>query len=157
MIHAELHAALEAQIGHELRTSHQYLAISIAMHAQNMDGFAAFFLRQSQEEREHALKIIAFLNEVGAPAKLGGLEKVQTEFGSALEAVRSSLEYERAVTKNFQRMAGLALEKGDHITHSFLGWFLNEQIEEEATFSRLQAILESGLNPFQAQLLLPKE
>jgi ferritin len=157
MIHAELRAALETQIGHELRASHQYLAIGIAMHAQNLDGFAAFFERQSQEEREHALKIIGFLNEVGTPAKLGALEGVQTEFGSALEAVRSSLEYERAVTNSFQRMAGLALERGDHITHGFLGWFLNEQIEEEATFSKLQAILESGLNPFQAQSLLPKE
>ena len=157
LIHAELHAALETQIGHELRASQQYLAISIAMHAQNLDGFADFFERQSEEERAHALKIIHFLNDLGQPAKLGALEAVKTEFTAVLEALQTSLEYERRVTQSFKRMASLALERHDHIAQQFLGWFLIEQVEEEGLFSRLIAILESGLNPFQAQEMLPKD
>lgn len=157
MISEALAGLLNQQIVHELRASQVYLGMSVYCAGLNLDGWASFFERQSGEEREHALKIVRFLSEVGAPVSLEAIPEAATGYGSLLEAVSKSLEYERKVSDSFRVMARVAQEHHDHTGYGFLQWFLEEQVEEENTFARLEAMLESGLNPFQAEAFLPKE
>jgi ferritin len=68
-----------------------------------------------------------------------------------VDAVRSALESERNVSRQFQDMAVAATEAKDFRTFEFLQWFIREQLEEESKMQKLIDLLESGVNPFQVQ------
>ena len=55
-------------------------------------------------------------------------------FASVLDTFESGLQQEKGVTKNFYELTDLAWEEKEHATISFLRWFLDEQVEEEASF-----------------------
>lgn len=154
MLSPALTKALQTQIGYEFSASQTYLGMAAYFHAQNLGKWAAFFERQSLEEREHALKIFHFLLETGSPTMLPGLPEAPVQYVSALEVLKKSLEQEQRVTAAFKDMAAIALRDGDFTGFGFLQWFLEEQVEEEATFERLIALVESGINLFQAEALL---
>ncbi len=48
-------------------------------------------------------------------------------------------------------MANAAREAGDNRTLQFLGWFIEEQVEEERTMAALLDLIDSGINLFEAQ------
>jgi ferritin len=156
MLSSALTQALQTQIGYEFAASQTYLGMAAYFHAENLEKWAGFFERQSAEEREHALKIFHFLLETSSPVKLPALAEAPVQYASALEVLQKSLEQEQRVSKAFQEMSGLALREADFTGFGFLQWFLEEQVEEEATFERLIALVESGINLFQAETLLPE-
>ena len=51
-------------------------------------------------------------------------------------------------------MAAAATGASDHRGLQFLGWFIDEQVEEERTMRGLLDLLASGVNLFAAQELL---
>ncbi len=155
MLNSDLIKALNEQIGSELGASNHYLAISSYFALQSLDEWAAFFMRQSDEERMHALKIIDFLIDNDANFDLPALPAEKTNFADALEAVNSALESERKVTQQFNNMASIAQKNGDFRGMQFLQWFIDEQVEEEASMGKLVDLVKSGLNLFQAQHFLP--
>ncbi len=154
MLSAALTTQLQAQIGYEFSASQTYLGMAGYFHAQNLEGWAKFFEKQSSEERQHALKIFHFLLETGSPAQLPAIPEAPVDYASPLEVLEKSLEQEKRVTKAFQTMAATALADADFTGFGFLQWFLEEQVEEEASFERLIALVKSGINLFQAQTLL---
>lgn len=155
MIHDSLQDALTRQIGSELGASHHYLAIAAYFGGRSLTEWEAFFLRQSEEERGHALRIVRYLIDNDVAIAIPEIPAMDDGFDDALAAVTSALESERRVSQQFDRMAGLAAEHGDHRTAQFLQWFINEQVEEEATMSALVDLVGSGINLFQAQQYLP--
>jgi ferritin len=155
MISDKLSQALSKQITSEFTASQQYLGIAVYFGQQSLDGWADFFYRQSEEEREHGLKIVRYLVDVEAEFELEPLGKATPQFASPVEAVRAALSWERQVTSQFHEMAELALEEKDYTTFQFLQWYLSEQIEEEATMQKLIDLIESGVNLFLAENHLP--
>jgi bacterioferritin B len=155
MLSNPLTQALQQQIGYEFAASQTYLGMAAYFHSQNLEKWAKFFENQSAEEHEHALKIFHFLLETGSPVQLPAIPEVPVQYTNALETLQKSLEQEQKVTKSFQNMAAMSLKEADFTGFGFLQWFLTEQVEEEATFERLIALVESGINLFQAENLLP--
>lgn len=157
MISERLYQALNAQIGHELSASHQYLAVATYFGLQSLTGWEQLFDAQSDEERGHARKIIKFLQEVGREPKYDAISAAQGNYSSAVEALEQCLSWEQLVSKQFQDMAKLAIEEGDFTGFQFLQWFIEEQVEEESKMQMLIDIVRSGVNLFEAQALLPQE
>jgi ferritin len=147
---------LNEQIGHELQASQEYLSVSVYFAMKQLDGWAAFFRRQSDEERSHAMKIFDYLLSIDAQPEIPALAAVKIRFKDDLEPVKQSLSWEQTVTKQFHEMAERATLDKDYTTLNFLQWFIVEQIEEENTMEKLVAMIESGINMFQAEPLLPK-
>ena len=155
MICEKVAKMLHEQVGHELGASQEYIATAVFFGELGLDGWAAEFYRQSDEERMHALKIIRFLVEVDVKFTMPAIREAKpSNIESPLDACQKALKWERKVTEQFQAMAQVATAEGDHVSGQFLQWFLNEQVEEENTMDRFVKILESGLNPFQAEPLL---
>jgi ferritin len=155
MISKQLAKMLNEQIGHELQASQQYLAISIHFHLKQLDGWGAFFRRQSDEERFHAMKIVDFLVSVDSRPIVPPTEAATSDFKNDLDPVKASLDWEREVTKQIHDMADQAFKDKDHTSLQFLQWFISEQIEEENLMEKLVALVKSGINMFQAEPLLP--
>ncbi len=157
MISGQLAQKLKEQIGHELGAHQQYLAIGTYFAQQSLDKWAALFYQQATEEKEHAMKIVRFLVDVGEVFDFPALPAASTGFQSAAEAIAKALEWERNVTAQFQDMAKIALAEGDFVGFQFLQWFLEEQVEEVSSMEKYLALVESGINLFQAEALLEEE
>ena len=137
MLNEDLRKLLIAQISSELAAHQLYLAISLYFRRQSLDGWGKLFSDQSVEEAQHATKIMDFLTDNEVEFDLPALKATSTRFGSASAAAKRALESERAVAAQFDRMAAVAIEKGDHRGHQFLQWFIEEQVEEEATMTEI--------------------
>ncbi|HWP31664.1 MAG TPA: ferritin [Fimbriimonadales bacterium] len=156
MLSPKLVEALRKQIGSELTASHQYLAVASYFGMQSLNGWAEFFFRQSDEEKEHAMKIINFLLRCSVEPRFPALAEAKPNFKSVLDAVERCLRWEKEVTKQFYAMADVALKEKDYTTFQFLQWFIEEQVEEEDLMTQLVDLVRSGINLFQAEPLLPK-
>jgi ferritin len=129
--------ALNAEIGLEFSAHSQYLAMAHYFESMSLDGMAGFFYDQAEEEKEHGLKIIHYLGEIGAPMRIPAIDAPKSDFQSALEVAELFLAQEQHVTDQFDSMTAMALEDGDYATFNFLQWFVDEQVEEIATASKM--------------------
>jgi ferritin len=139
---SELVMKLNQQIGHELHASHQYLEIAAYFDLENLPKLAGFFYEQAAEEREHAMKFLRFLVDVGASVEIPSLPAPQSQFGSAAEAVRAALQWERQVTDQIYDLVDRARGERSYVTERFLDWFVHEQLEEINTMERLLSLVE---------------
>lgn len=143
----KLMEAFNRQIGSELGASNQYLKIATYFDDEAMPVAASFFHRQSEEEREHALKFVAYISDAGGNVEIPAIEAPPKTIASPEEAARLALEWEMEVTEQIRELVSLALEEGDHMAREFLGWFLDEQMEEVNTMEDfLKICRRSGEN-----------
>jgi ferritin len=131
MLNPELEAALNAQLGGELYSSHLYLSMSAYCEAINMPGAANWFRVQAEEEREHAMRFYAHIVDRGGRVTLGAIAAPPTEFGSLLGAFEQALQAERDVSAAIDRLVAMAVAQNDYAAQAFLQWFVTEQVEEE--------------------------
>ena len=133
MISKKMEEALNEQVNAELFSAYLYLSMEAYYKAQNLNGFANWMRVQTQEEVSHAMKIYEFINERGGRVILKAIEGPETEWGSALDVFNAVYEHEQKVTGLINNLVDLAIKEKDHATNSFLQWFVNEQVEEEAS------------------------
>lgn len=143
---------INAQIGMELAASQKYLAMALFLHGRSLDHLAAFFHKQSDEERGHAMKFVHYLQEIGATPLIPALAAPQASYDSVRAVLAASLAGEQAVTASIHGILQAAIAGGDHRTVQFLQWFVGEQIEEEATFSRMLDIEKLAHNELQFEM-----
>lgn len=151
MVTKRLQEMLLRQVAMELGAHSHYMGISIYFKKGSLDKWAKLFHDQSTEEAGHAAKIIAFLIDNNVEFDLPGVVGAATKYESPLAAVKSAYEAELKVSASFQAIAMAAIEEQDYRSFEFVQWFISEQVEEESSMQKLIDILESGLNPFQAQ------
>lgn len=133
---------LNDQMNFEFYSSHIYLAMSAYFESIDLPGFANFFRVQAEEEKFHAMKFYKYINEMEGRIVFTGIQDVENEYASALAALKSALEHEKKVTRRIYELMDIALEEREHATISFLKWFIDEQVEEEATINSLIKKLE---------------
>jgi ferritin len=141
MIHPEVEKAINAQIVNELYASNSYLAVASYMEDQGLKILAAFFFNQSDEEREHALRLLHYLLDVNGHVKLSAVPAPNDNYESVEDAVRRSLDQELTVTAQINHLMDIATREGDHASASFLRWFVDEQVEEQATMNDLLLLI----------------
>jgi ferritin len=134
--------ALNEQIGREFRAAHQYTAVGAWYERQTFPRLATFFHAQADEERSHALKMIGYLRDTDADLTLGEVPAPKTDFADHIEPIRLSLEAERKVTVAINGLFEIARETNDYASESFMRWFVDEQVEEEATMEALLQVAE---------------
>ena len=134
--------ALNAQIAREFAAAHQYVAIGAFYAAETFPRLAAFFYAQADEERGHALKMVDYLLDRDAKVELGAIPEPRNDFPDHVEPIRIALEQERRVTVQINGLFEIARATNDYQSEQFLHWFLEEQVEEEASMSDLLAVAE---------------
>lgn len=132
MISENILKLLNDQIKKELHSAYVYLGIEAYLADLGLKGMANWFRIQTQEELDHAMKFFNYVSEVGGLAQLGTIDEVSTTYDSPLEAMKASLKHEQYITAEIYKIVDAAVEERDHKTNSFLQWFVDEQVEEEA-------------------------
>ncbi|WP_319575028.1 ferritin [uncultured Desulfobacter sp.] len=133
MITEKLEKAINYQINRELFSEYYYLSMASYFNAEGLSGFENFFLVQVEEERFHAMKMYRFLNEKGGRVILDAIEAPKTEFKSPIEVFQLAFEHEKLVSGLINDLMDLAISENDHAAKNFLNWFVEEQVEEEAS------------------------
>ncbi len=137
MISKKLVEAFNEQINKEIFSEYFYLAMAAWFDAENLPGFANFFKVQVAEERFHAMKMYDYVNERGGRVLLKAIDQPEIEFESPLAIMEKAYEHEQLVTSLINNLMDVAIEEKDHATRSFLNWFIDEQVEEEASMDAI--------------------
>jgi ferritin len=147
LIKPEMNNALNEQIGHEFGASLQYVSIASYFDNDNLPVLAQHFYRQSDEERDHAMRIVKYVVDAGGMIAIPTIPAPKSDFGSAEDAVRSALDWELTVTQQINQLVDLAVEHGDHLSKQFLDWFVNEQLEEVSSMETLLGMVRRAGEP----------
>ncbi len=137
LVNEALIELLNQQIQNELKAAAQYMAIAVYFESESLPALGSFFFAQAEEEREHALKFVHYLLDAGAKPEIRGLPDLRNDFDSPADAVTCALDGELEVTRQINSLVGAAHKNSDHMTHTFLQWFVTEQLEEVSTMSTL--------------------
>lgn len=129
--------SLNDQIALEAAASNSYLAMASWCEVTGYQGGADYFYAQSDEEKTHMLKIIHYLNDIGATATIPAVKAPTSSYKSLEGIVKAALKNEQSVTKAIHKMVELSHKEKDHCTYAFLEWFVNEQVQEETKFETI--------------------
>ncbi len=141
MISEPMQDALSEQLNHEFYSAYLYLALSASCSNAEFNGAARWLETQYEEEIQHATKIYRYLIDQGVKVRLAAIAEPPAEYGALLEIYEYSLAHEQSMTARLNDLSDQALGEKDHATYNLLQWFVNEQVEEEATLGEIIAKL----------------
>lgn len=133
MINKKIQNALNGQINLELYSAYLYLAMSAYFESKNLQGTARWMRVQWGEEIKHAMKLFEYINERSGRVELKAIKEPQIEWNSPLAAFEDAYKHECHVSETYNKLMTEVLAAGDHATSVFLQWYVNEQVEEEAS------------------------
>ena len=122
---------LNQQINKEFYSAYLYLDISNYYDEQDLDGYANYYMVQAQEERDHALLFLKYMQINNLKVTLDAIDRPDKTFASLQDPLEIAAEHERYVTALINEIYHEAHQAKDYRTMKFLDWFVNEQMEEE--------------------------
>jgi ferritin len=157
MIPERLNQAINAQVKYELESAYLYLSMAAYFHSINLDGMAHWMRCQAHEEQIHAMKFMDHIIDRGNQVTLADLEQLKTQWASPLEAWQDAYEHEQLITSRINNLTTIAREEKDYQAEPMLAWFTMEQIEEEATSSKIAEEVKMVGDAKAGLLLLDRE
>jgi len=157
MISEKLAKAINDQINAEMWSAYLYLSMSQDIFAKGLKGIAHWYKVQFLEEQAHASIFINYMHSQGAKVVLAPIAEVQTEWNSVLATFEDTLEHEKKVTAMINNLCDIADEDKDRAAANFLGWFIDEQVEEEENARDLIAQCKMIGDNLNGMLMLDKE
>ena len=157
MISEKMVASINDQIKAELDSAYLYLAMSAWFEDKNLKGMAHWMRKQSKEEVEHAEKFMEHLYDRGARVELFEVAKPAKDFEGPLAVFKAALKHEQYVTARINKMMDLACEEKDYASQSLLKWYIDEQVEEEASAEEIVNKIEFLAGSNSAMYFLDKE
>ena len=126
-----MQTALNKQIELEAYASNLYLAMSAWCDQQGLSGCTQFMRRQSDEEREHMLRIVDYLFTVDGKVIIPDLKKPPVTYKSVKDMFEMVFAHEQKVTQAIFKLLELSDREKDYSAENFLQWYVEEQREEE--------------------------
>jgi ferritin len=137
MISTNLQKNINSQINEELYSSYLYLSISAYCSSMNFKGFANWFSVQAQEETDHAMGLYNYLIERGGRVLLMEIAKPPYEFKDICNIFEEALKHEKYITGKIHKLYEVGQSEKDYAFGSFIQWYINEQVEEEANATEI--------------------
>lgn len=137
MIGSRMQQAMNEQIQHEMASAYLYLSMAAFFHAQSLDGMAQWMKVQALEEQGHAMRFFDHIIERGGNVGLLAIEAPETSWASPVAAFEGAFAHEQFITRKIDDLVKIAREENDNAAGMMLQWFVTEQVEEEATASKI--------------------
>ena len=142
MISKKVQSAINKQINNEMFSAYLYLGMSAQATSLGLRGSGKWFHVQYQEEMVHAMKFFNYLLEQGAGVELEPLAKPASGFKTLQDMMAATLKHEQFITKCIHGLMDLAVAEKDYATQGLLQWYVNEQVEEEASDIEILGMLK---------------
>lgn len=137
MLNEKVSALINEQVNKEFYSAYLYLSFANFFVDEGLNGFANWYQVQAQEERDHAMLMMKYLQNNDTSVSLETIAKPDVATEDFLSVLKAGLEHEKYVTSSIYTIYEAATEAKDFRTLQFLDWFVQEQGEEEATASEL--------------------
>ena len=157
MIADSTQSAFNRHMNAEMYSSNLYLAMSAWCESEGLRGCAHWMLEQSREEALHVMKFFDFVLARGGTVKLAAIEAPPSSWESPLAIFEAAHQHECDVTKRIFALVDEVDGVRDHAARVFLDWFVNEQVEEEATVADIVARLRRVGDDGRGILLIDQE
>ena len=131
MLNKTVASLLNDQINKEFYSAYLYLDFSNFYEAKGLHGFANWYKVQAQEERDHAMLMLQYLQNNDVPVTLEAIAKPDAELKANMDPLKAGLAHEQYVTSLIHAIYEAAYDARDFRTMQFLDWFVKEQGEEE--------------------------
>ncbi len=157
MLSQKILDVLNKQIEKEGYSSNLYLAMASWAENEGLKGIADWLYAQSEEERLHLKKFIAYINERGGKAIIPAFEKPVFKSKTAKGLFEEVLKHEYFITDSINEIVALTMKEKDFSSYNWIQWFVNEQIEEESNvktiLDKLKLVGESNLYLFDRDIM----
>lgn len=157
MLPKKMEEALNKQINAEMYSAYLYLSMAAWLQGENLPGMASWIQAQAEEEVVHAMKIYNYIGDRGGRVQLTAIEGPETEWETPLAIFEGAYEHEQLVTGLINGLVAVAREERDNATEFFLQWFVNEQVEEEATADQIVQDLRRMEGHKQGTFMIDRE
>ena len=138
-MNSRIASLLNEQINKEFYSAYLYLDMANYYSEMHLDGYANYYTIQAQEERDHALLFMKYMQNNGLKVTFEAIAKPDRVFDSVLSPLEIAAEHERYVTSLINTIYKEAHTDGDYRTMKFLDWFVDEQMEEEESADKMIA------------------
>src|SRR5690606_33852863 len=98
MLSKNIERALNNQIKIEAESCQIYLAMACWAEVKGLEGVAGFMFKQSQEERDHMLNLVKYVNERGGHAQVSALSAPNVTCNAFKEMFEQPYKHEVFVT-----------------------------------------------------------
>lgn len=122
---------LNDQVNKEFYSAYLYLDFANFYKDKGLDGFANWYNIQAQEERDHAMLFVQYLQNNNEKVTLEAIDKPDKTLNTLKDPLSFGLEHEEYVTSLIHNLYDAAHSIKDFRTMQFLDWFVKEQGEEE--------------------------
>ena len=157
MISKKMAGAISAQINREFFSAFLYLAMAHDAYDKGFNGTGKWMTLQFKEEQEHAFKFAKYLQDQGAKVELSAMPAPKLKWPSILAMFEDALEHEKKVTGWINDLNTLAISEKDYATQSMLRWFIDEQVEEEASCMEVINALEMSAKSPSATYMVDRQ
>ena len=131
MLDSKVVQLLNQQVNKEFYSAYLYLDFSNYFDDRELNGFANWYKIQAQEERDHAMLFLEYLQNNSEKVELEAIAKPDVALTDDLTVLQAGLNHERYVTSLIHDIYEAAYNVKDFRTMQFLDWFVKEQGEEE--------------------------
>ncbi|NTV91909.1 MAG: ferritin [Chlorobiaceae bacterium] len=157
MLSKSLQQAFNEQINHEMASAYLYLSMAAYAESRSLPGFASWMKLQTKEEMGHAMKLYKFVNERGGRVTLKAIDAPPSDFSSPTGLFEEVLKHERQITALINKLYEAALEAKDYAAQVLLHWFIQEQVEEEASASEILETLKMAGEKGHALIMMDRQ
>lgn len=137
MLSENLLKKLNTQVNLEFYSSNLYLQMSAWADNKGLSGTARFLREHAAEEMQHMHKIFDYIQDTGALAELGTIDKPEINLDNIRDVFEQTYEHEKFITKQINDLVDVTLQEKDFSTFNFLQWYVSEQHEEEKLFKSI--------------------
>lgn len=131
MLSKKLQTELNQQVNKEFYSAYLYLGFANHYEDETLPGFANWYRIQAQEERDHAMLFIQYLQMNHASVTLEAIDKPEIHADALIDPLEAGYQHEQYVTSLIHHLYAIAFDEKDFRTMQFLDWFIKEQGEEE--------------------------
>jgi len=131
MLDKKVSKLINEQVNKEFYSAYLYLDFSNYYYEAGLEGFGNWYKVQAQEERDHAMLMMQYLQNAGEKVTLTAIAQPDKNMKKVDDALHFGLEHEQYVSKLINAIYTAARKADEYKTLQFLDWFVKEQVEEE--------------------------
>lgn len=131
MLNKKVEEIMVAQVEKEMYSANLYLSMASWAERNGFNGVSKWMLAQSQEEIDHSIKFVSYINSRGGKATVSAIAAPPVDFVDIKDVFEKTLEHEQYVTSTINEIVKVTIEENDYTTSQWMQWFVTEQIEEE--------------------------
>lgn len=148
---------INEQMNFEIESAYIYEAMEVFAEDLDLEGFTSWLKIQVDEELAHAEGMKLFLQSLGYKPVFKEIPAPKAEYKDILDVMEQALEHEKLVSSKIKEIAKVAREENEERVFSFIQLYIDEQVEEEESFTKVVTRLERIIHDWPSIYVMDAE